>query len=92
MQSVGLKEIVNDKNFMKKFGNTQFWTHASKFIEYRESFGKARLDAPSGTKGELEEQWKVYLEETLSLWDPTLQRIITRYYGNDNLNIKEPKK
>jgi hypothetical protein len=92
IQSVGLKEIVNDKAFMKKFGNTQFWTHAKAFIEYRESFGKARLDAPTGYKGAINEQWKLYLEESLSLWDPTLQKIITRYYGNDDLNIKEPKK
>ena len=91
-QSVGLKKITNDKAFMKKFGNTQFWVHAKAFIDYRESFGKARLDAPDGVKGQLEEQWKIYLEESLSLWDPTLQKIITRYYGNDNLNIKEPKK
>ena len=91
-QSVGLKKITNDKAFMKKFGNTQFWVHAKAFIEYRESFGKARLDAPTGYKGQIDEQWKLYLEETLSLWDPTLQKIITRYYGNDDLNIKEPKK
>jgi hypothetical protein len=91
-QSFGLKEIINDEKFMKKFGNTQFWTHAKAFIEYRESFGKARLDAPDGYKGALEEQWQLYLEESLSLWDPTLQRIITRYYSNDSLNIKEPKK
>lgn len=92
LQSVGLKTLVNDEKFMKKFGNTQFWTHAKAFISYRDSFGKARLDAPSGYKGTIEEQWQLYLEETLSLWDPTLQRIITRYYSNDSLNIKEPKK
>jgi hypothetical protein len=91
VQSVGIKTLVNDKDFMKKFGNTQFWTHAKAFILYRESFGKARLDAPSGYKGAIEEQWQLYLEENLSLWDPTLQRIITRYYSNDSLNIKEPK-
>jgi hypothetical protein len=90
IQSVGLKTLVNDEKFMKKFGNTQFWTHAKAFIEYRDSFGKARLDAPSGYKGTVEEQWQLYLEESLSLWDPTLQRIITRYYSNDSLNIKEP--
>jgi hypothetical protein len=92
LQSVGLKTLVNDEKFMKKFGNTQFWTHAKAFIEYRDSFGKARLDAPAGYKGKLEEQWQLYLEESLPLWDPTLQRIITRYYSNDSLNIKEPKK
>lgn len=91
-QSVGIKTLVNDKDFMKKFGNTQFWTHAKAFIEYRDSFGKARLDAPTGYKGAIEEQWQFYLEKNLSLWDPTLQRMITRYYGNDSLNIKEPKK
>jgi hypothetical protein len=91
-QSVGIKTLVNDKDFMKKFGNTQFWTHAKAFIEYRDSFGKARLDAPTGYKGAIEEQWQLYLEENLSLWDPTLQRMITRYYSNDSLNIKEPKK
>jgi hypothetical protein len=91
-QSVGIKTLVNDKDFMKKFGNTQFWTHAKAFIEYRDSFGKARLDAPTGYKGAIEEQWQLYLEKNLSLWDPTLQRMITRYYSNDSLNIKEPKK
>ena len=89
-QSVGLKTLINDEKFMKKFGNTQFWTHAKAFILYRESFGKARLDAPSGYKGALEEQWQLYLEETLPMWDPTLQKMITRYYSNDSLNIKEP--
>jgi hypothetical protein len=89
-QSAGLKEIISNEKFMKKFGNTQFWTHAKTFIEYRDSFGKARLDAPTGYKGALEEQWQIYLEETLPLWDPALQRIITRYYSNDSLNIKEP--
>jgi hypothetical protein len=91
-QSAGLKAILKDTDFMKKFGNTQFWTHAKAFIEYRDSFGKARLDAPSGYKSKLEEAWQLYLEESLSLWDPTLQRMITRYYSNDSLNIKEPKK
>ena len=91
-QSVGLKTILKDANYMKKFGNTQFWTHAKAFIEYRESFGKVRSDAPSGYKTKVEEAWQNYLEESLTLWDPTLQKMITRYYSNDKLNIKEPKK
>ena len=90
-QSAGLKTILKDEEFMKKFGNTQFWTHAKAFIEYRESFGKVRSDAPSGYKTKVEEAWQNYLEESLTLWDPTLQKMITRYYSNDKLNIKEPK-
>jgi hypothetical protein len=91
-QSVGLKTILKDADYMKKFGNTQFWTHAKAFIEYRESFGKVRSDAPDGYKTKVEEAWQNYLEESLTLWDPTLQKMITRYYSNDKLNIKEPKK
>jgi hypothetical protein len=90
-QSAGLKTILKDADYMKKFGNTQFWTHAKAFIEYRESFGKVRLDAPVGYKTKVEEAWQKYLEESLTLWDPTLQKMITRYYSNDKLNIKEPK-
>jgi hypothetical protein len=45
---------------------------------------------PSSTT--VEEAWQNYLEESLTLWDPTLQKMITRYYSNDKLNIKEPKK
>jgi hypothetical protein len=77
---------------MNKYGKTQFWQHAKAFVEYRDSFAKVRADAPSGYKTKVEEAWQNYLEESLTLWDPTLQKMITRYYSNDKLNTKEPKR
>ena len=92
LQSYGIKKLTADEAFMNKYGKTQFWQHAKAFIEYRDSFAKVRADAPSGYKTKVEEAWQNYLEESLTLWDPTLQKMITRYYSNDKLNTKEPKR
>ena len=91
----GLKTITQDKSsgetnrFMRKHGNTQFWVHAKAFVERRERYAKAMKDAPSGSKGAVRELWLAHLDETLDLWDPTLQRLITRYFLNDNLKETE---
>jgi hypothetical protein len=83
--SQGLYVITNDKNFMNEFGNTQFWTHADAFVKSRNSYVKAYEDAPTGSKGVIRAQWIEQLERTLPLWDPVLQRVILRYFVNDNL-------
>jgi len=89
LNAYGLQKLVNDEKWMKKFGNTQFWTHAKAFIEYRDSYTKAYQDTPSGSKGYVQDQWSLYLEESLEMWDPALQKIINRYFQNDKL--KETK-
>lgn len=81
----GLTKITQNKEFMNKFGNTQFWVHAKAFTEYRNSVVKAYKDAPTGTKNQVKEQWLAYLESSLDLWDPVMQNIINRYFQNDSL-------
>lgn len=81
----GLTKIVKNKEFMDKFGNTQFWVHAKAFVDYRNSVVKAYKDAPTGTKNQVKEQWLGYLESSLDLWDPVMQNIINRYFQNDSL-------
>lgn len=93
---LGLEAITKNNDFMTKFGNTQFWQHAKAFVKYRDAFVKAYSDAPSGYKTAVQEQWKSYLEETLDLWDPVLQRLIDRNFVNDKLTsttfkLKETK-
>jgi hypothetical protein len=89
LNAYGLQKLVNDEKWMSKFGNTNFWTHAKAFVEYRDSYAKAYQDAPSGSKGYVQDQWSLYLENSLEMWDPTLQKIINRYFQNDKL--KETK-
>jgi len=84
-QARGLQKVVNNKKWMNEFGNTQFWTHAKSFLDYRDSYVKAYKDTPVGSKNKIQEQWVGYLESTLNLWDPVLQKIINRYFQNDNL-------
>lgn len=81
----GLTKITQNKEFMDKFGKTQFWVHAKAFTEYRNSVVKAYKDAPTGTKNQVKEQWLAYLESTLDMWDPVMQNIINRYFQNDSL-------
>ena len=81
----GITKIVNNKEFMNKFGNTQFWVHAKAFADYRNSVVKAYKDAPTGTKNQVKEQWLAYLESSLDMWDPVMQNIINRYFQNDSL-------
>jgi hypothetical protein len=85
VQSQGLYKIVNNKDFMNKFGKTQFWEHAQAFLSYRDSVAKAYQDAPVGTKTQVQDQWTKYLEDNLDLWDPVMQKLISRYFVNDNL-------
>jgi hypothetical protein len=89
LNAYGLQKLVTNEKWMSKFGNTQFWTHAKAFIEYRDSYAKAYQDTPSGSKGYVQDQWSLYLEGSLELWDPVLQKIINRYFQNDKL--KETK-
>jgi len=89
LNAYGLQKLVTNEKWMSKFGNTQFWTHAKAFIEYRDSYAKAYKDTPRGSKGYVQDQWSLYLEGSLDLWDPVLQKIINRYFQNDKL--KETK-
>lgn len=91
-----IKTITQDKSdgtknrFMRKFGDSQFWTHAKAFIEVRDKYAKAYEEAPRGSKGQVQELWRNRIAETLDLWDPTLQKILTRYFENDNLQRLKP--
>lgn len=90
-----IKTITQDKSdgtknrFMKKFGDSQFWTHAKAFIEVRDKYAKYYEEVPRGFKGQVQELWRNRIAETLDLWDPTLQKILTRYFENDNLQRLE---
>ena len=85
IQTQGLATVVKDKEFMSKYGKTQFWQHAKAFVQYRNEYAAAYKDAPTGSKAEVKNAWVGYLASSYDMWDPVLQRIITRYFENDNL-------
>jgi hypothetical protein len=94
VHAAGMQVVLNDKSYMDKFGNTQFWTHANAFIKYRNDYAKLYADVPSGSKGVVQDAWIEYLEKTREDWDPALANLIDRYFLNDNLkqtNVESKK-
>jgi hypothetical protein len=90
-QAIGLRTVLNDKKFMDKYGNTQFWQQAQAFISYRDDYAKLYADVPSGSKTIVQEAWINYLDKTRKEWDPGIMNLIDRYFMNDNLastNVK----
>ena len=85
IQTQGLATVVKDKEFMNKYGKTQFWQHAKAFVKYRGEYAAAYKDAPTGSKAQVKDAWVGYLASSYEMWDPVLQRMITRYFENDNL-------
>lgn len=90
-----IKTITKDKSdgtknrFMRNLGDSQFWVHAKAFSDLRDKYALAYKDAPRGSKTAVQRAWNARLNETLDLWDPTLQRMITRYFLNDTLEATE---
>lgn len=90
-----IKIITKDKpdgtknKFMKNFGDSQFWVNAKAFSDERDRYVKLYQDAPKGSKTAVQKAWANRLDETLDLWDPVMQRIITRYFLNDSLEATE---
>lgn len=81
-----LQTIVNDKNFMVKNGNGDFWKQAATFISYRNQLVQAYASAPAGTKTAIKAAWQNYLQQdTAGSWNPQLQQIIDRYFINDTM-------
>jgi hypothetical protein len=83
------KKDGSPNRFMKKYGNSYFWSQAKDFSEVRDFYVKMYKDAPTGYKTQVQEIWQRRLDETLDLWDPALQKIITRYFLNDTLEATD---
>lgn len=82
-----LSEIVNDKNFMSKNGNSPFWKDAREFLTARSVFTAVYQALPDydPRKAMLRDGYNAWIEQNSSQWDGNLKTIITRYFDNDSL-------
>ena len=80
-------DIVNDENFMKKYGKTKFWTDAQAFIQTREMVASLYSSTPAdfGNKSKIREAYLATMDLMLSTYHPKLQEVIKRYFDNDTL-------
>ena len=83
----GLTLLVNDKQFMEKHGDTEYWKDAKEFINARAMFATAYQSLPDydPRKALLRDAYNMWTEQNAGQWNSNLKTIITRYFDNDSL-------
>lgn len=82
-----LVEITNDKKFMAKNGNSQFWVDTKEFLDSRAMFVQVYQMLPDydPRKAKLSDNYNAWIQANVGQWDSNLKTIITRYFDNDSL-------
>ena len=80
-------EIVNNVDWMKKFGNTKFFQDVKKFDEQRQIIVTVYQALPDRDprKSRLKQVYELLLESNSGQWHPKLQEIINRYFTEDTM-------
>lgn len=82
-------EITNDKNFMKKYGDSPVWQDAQKFTQIRNAITTAYQSFPQGDprKSRLKEAYLDYIATNLGSFHPKVQEIMKRYFDDDTMKV-----
>jgi hypothetical protein len=82
-----LTEIVNDKKFMTKNGDSQLWQDTKEFLRARTLFVQVYQMLPDydPRKAKLSDNYNAWIQANVGQWDGNLKTIITRYFDNDSL-------
>lgn len=84
-----LYEITNDKQFMKKYGDSPVWQDAKNFIQIRNAITFAYQALPTGDsrKSRLKESYLDYIATNLGTFHPKIQEIMKRYFDDDTMKV-----
>jgi hypothetical protein len=84
-----LYEITNDKQFMKKYGDSPVWQDAQKFTQIRNAITLAYQSLPTGDprKSRLKESYLDYIAANLGTFHPKVQEIMKRYFDDDTMKV-----
>ena len=84
-----LYEITNDKQFMKKYGDSPVWQDAQKFTQIRNAITFAYQSLPTGDprKSRLKESYLDYIAANLGTFHPKVQEIMKRYFDDDTMKV-----
>jgi hypothetical protein len=80
-------DIVNDENFMKKYGNTKLWSDVKDYVRIREAIASVYSSLPAGYNGKskIREAYLATIDTQMTNWHPKLQEVLKRYFDNDML-------
>lgn len=85
--SRALKTVINDRKFMDKNGQSEYWQDVTTFMNLRDNVTNIYNSFPVGDerKAKFKDAYLDYIEQNLGAFHPKLQTLIKIYYDNDTL-------
>jgi len=82
-----LNKVASNETFMKKYGNTKFWSDVSDYLAIRNSIVDIYQEYPANDprKSRLKKSYNATLDTFIPTWHPRLQDIIKRYFEEDTM-------
>jgi hypothetical protein len=86
--ATGLETIINNVEFMTKYGDTKTWQDVSNFVSMRNQYVDAyqALQDRDPRKKQLVAGYQQYLIQNTSQFEPAFQEIIRRYFAKDKMD------
>jgi hypothetical protein len=83
----GLNQIVSNKEFMEKYGNTKLWSDVKEFTSIRNVYSTYYKNLPErdSRKSETLDAYIETLELRSEAWHPKLKELLIRNFSEDNL-------
>ena len=91
-----LNTIVNNDEWMSKYGNTKLWNDVKEFMAIRNTVVEVYKGMPdrSAQKSSVKKNYIAFIDERMKTWHPKLQDLINRNFEEDNMKdatLKEDK-
>ena len=82
-----LNKITSDEAFMKKYGQTKFWSDAKDYVTIRNAVVDVYKSLPSRDprKSQMKKAYNATLDTFIPTWHPKLQDTIKRYFEEDTM-------
>jgi hypothetical protein len=91
-----LNTVINNDEWMSKYGNTKLWNDAKEFMAIRNTVVEVYKGMPdrSAQKSSVKKNYIAFIDERMKTWHPKLQDLINRNFEEDNMKdatLKEDK-
>jgi len=82
-----LNRIVSDESYMKKYGNTKFWSDVKDYVSIRNAVVDVYQGLPMNDprKSKIKKAYNATLDTFTPTWHPRLQDIIKRFFEEDTM-------
>jgi hypothetical protein len=82
-----LNTILDNSEWMKKYGNTKLWNDVKEFMAIRNTVVEVYKGMPdrSSAKSNVKKNYIAFIDERMKTWHPKLQELINRNFEEDNM-------